>query len=309
MFGHSSGGDRVTESRSAPSPSVILELPFVPVTFNGVAVGRYLMAREQVASGTYFEGISRVLPDTRQRSLQAGPSTTSSSPYRRERRSGILFQAVAGFKERFLEGVRARMQDATDLACELSGGLDSASVAGAMQAVSPGTPFPTFSLGFPDEERDLTFATRFSEWAGLDNEVVDTSLIWDRRRNAEIFGELGSPLTIDGPLFQGATMFAASTRGTRTLLTGVDGDATAMHGYAYITELLLAHDFGSLAKNDHGGASCHGNSEIIVGQGARSWGLDATEHLESLRISAGATVNLATANPHSQPSTCDRPHA
>ena len=83
---------------------------------------------------------------------------------------------------------------------------------------------------------------------GAENTLVDFGVVTDRRSSAEMLGDVGSPLTIDGPVFENATIVEAAKSGVQTLLTGVDGDATVLHGFPYLTELWLSLRWGDLIR-------------------------------------------------------------
>jgi asparagine synthase (glutamine-hydrolysing) len=150
------------------------------------------------------------------------------------------------FREIFTESVRCRLRSAFPLGSNLSGGLDSSSVACTAQMLLQEANQPdlhTFSAIFPSfAERFPKIDERSYMQSVLDKghfnahmiEADQCSPLMDREQ-ALWHGEEPNP----APNFymEWSLIKAAREQNVRVLLTGVDGDSTVTYGTAYLAEL------------------------------------------------------------------------
>lgn len=233
----------------ASTPAQLLTCRPVPRRPNVSAISRYLLSVDLAHEESYFEGVAPVVPghvvrltgQTAER--RAFYSLSSVAPL-----DGVTDEdAEQAFRDVFLTAVRCRAADARPVAAELSGGLDSATVVGAM-VESGMPPHRAYSVDFAEGGRDPVFADSVASRWGIERVVVSEAWWSDRDLVRARCGDPSSPLTIDGPVFQGGLHATASDDGVEVLLTGVDGDASVGHGLRHLADLLVGGRYRRLQQ-------------------------------------------------------------
>ncbi len=155
---------------------------------------------------------------------------------------------VAGFRERFIEAVRVRLEGATRVGSQLSGGLDSTAVTVAARAhlSSEIAPLHTYSLVYPDNPR--ADESPYIDAVVAQGGVVAHPLLGTAMEPLENLADVYSvvdDLVVSGNQHTLWMMFqAARADGVDVMLDGIDGDSTVDHGYGFFEELARAGDWG-----------------------------------------------------------------
>lgn len=236
----------------ATEMKALLKLSLVRDTFNVRTLGRRLALVGAKKGETIYRDI-QILPSAT--TLTASREGVKDLKYWALKRPSStktteMEDEAAVFKEHFFDAVACRMRSSTPIAAELSGGLDSSSVAGSASAIS-NSAIHTISLQFEsfpkcDESEYIDDVVRqiksiphfesgekYSRLSNI-NEILDFiddgttpvgshHTVWQR---AEIAGEIG----------------------TKVLLTGFDGDSTVYHGFEYLSELSRKGDWENFEK-------------------------------------------------------------
>jgi asparagine synthase (glutamine-hydrolysing) len=166
----------------------------------------------------------------------------------REQHDGSLADHAERFRAVFDEAVRARVEGQARVGVHLSGGLDSASVLGAICAGGDAAPVAA-ALRFPWPEADE------GEWIGmaarrwsLEPLVVMPPVDPAAHDLASIASTAGLPdLPTDGPLFRGLHE-ALRTSGVSVVLTGLGGDQWWSGEMAHMADLLRRGRIGALRR-------------------------------------------------------------
>jgi asparagine synthase (glutamine-hydrolysing) len=232
----------------------VLACPFVPRRINDIKVADHLLQSFDDSQSTFYQNIHR---------LPAAHSLTADRHGMRIRRYWSLDtvqdirlgsdeEYAEAFRDIFVEAVRCRTRSAFPVGSTLSGGLDSSSIACAANQLLSTTlkPLRTFSAVFP--------SLSGTELQKIDERsYVDTVLRSGDFDQTYVYADQGSPLAdwsqvsrqlgdaclapnlyIHWGLYK-----AASAKGVRVLLDGIDGDTTVSHGLDYLTDLARAGRF------------------------------------------------------------------
>ena len=222
-------------------------LPDAPREINEANIASHLTLVPCHEPGeTFYQGIYRLLPG---QCLTVTPAGLRSETYWQldpERTIHLASdQAYAEtFREIFSEAVRCRLRSAYPIGIQVSGGLDSCSVAAmARQLLPDATPLPIFSAYFtgPNDTDERPYVNDLLSMGNYDPHCIDGNQI-DPTQGIEEFlchqdEPLHNPFTwVDRHLQQ-----LAHDQGIRIMLDGIDGDATvAPIGLcdSYLPELL-----------------------------------------------------------------------
>lgn len=210
----------------------LLAHPLVSLKINEGMVGEYLANAITSRDETLYADIRR-LPSGSTLTID-GPGRLRVASWWNPELSLIRYRTdeeyAEHFRELFDQSVRAQIRCNTPWGIELSGGLDSSSIAVSARAVldeigEKGAPILTFSVADPDKPWDESEdIAAIVEKAGLTAEIlkplkVDIDFF---RQRAGFWhdhpgGPNGEPITL--PMYE-----AAKGRGARVLLTGIGGD-------------------------------------------------------------------------------------
>jgi asparagine synthase (glutamine-hydrolysing) len=231
----------------------ILALDEVPCELNELCLLDFLLDDRQDKKITFFQGISR-LPPAHFLSVRSGQFRME--PYweldpTREVHFNHDEEYAERFQELFIQAIRARLHSALPVACALSGGLDSSSIACIARDLlseSGGKPLSTYSAIFSGlSERELAliderkFIDRVLSTGRFQPYSVDMGLIGPLTNLEGLLRMIDEPisaptLSIFLELYQ-----AASLHGVGVYLEGIDGDLVLSHGYERLFD--LAHQF------------------------------------------------------------------
>ena len=246
-FYYASNDDCVVVGSEAKS---VLAHPSVPDTVDEVRIGEYLASVYPDYRRSFFEAVSRLPPAHVLTVDSAGAS--EHRYWRLDDGRVIRLDSDAAyareFRRRFDEAVRCRLRGEYTPAVELSGGLDSSSVAGVVRQAVDG-PVHTFSNRFespPADEREYLEAML---------EAGDFTAHTTDGDGTDPLNELRERVRFqDGPIRP--AMFWQSVRSARTvsengvlvLLDGWGGDQVASHGYARLRELAATGQWYTLLR-------------------------------------------------------------
>ncbi len=155
-----------------------------------------------------------------------------------------------GILNRFEEAVKCRSRSAFTIASELSGGLDSSAITGAMAKFcrEAGTRFETISNTLPpgvsskwlllkDEKKHFEQVISFNAIEHA-NYVTENPFL-KSLDEIDFFLEVNDGPEMWNPLFMVGSKKKAAERGIRTILSGFGGDqvVSSLHKYAYLSHL------------------------------------------------------------------------
>lgn len=225
----------------ATEMKALLKLSPVRDTFNVHTLGRRLALVGAKKGETIYRDI-QILPSAT--TLTASRAEARDSKYwtlkpPSLRQNSEIEDEAATFREQFFDAVACRMRRLSPIAAELSGGLDSSSVAGTASAISD-SKIHTISLRFDsfpecDEFEYIKNAVKYIKTIPH----FDSGEKYSRLSNiSEILNYIDDGTSAVGShhtVWQRAEI--ANEIGTRVLLTGFDGDSTISHGFEYLSEL------------------------------------------------------------------------
>lgn len=239
----------------ASEAKALLALPEIPDRIDEVRLAQYLSATRTEAVRSIFGAVQR-LPAAH--ALRASTATLRTWKYYETKAAtglGALegTEGVDAFRERFETAVRDRVRSAFPVGAQLSGGLDSSSIAVvARDAVADQGlgRLHTFTLTFDEtpssDERD--YAQAVLELGGFEPHVVSADALSPLGNLAEVYATLDDGL-VGGTQHQGwALLLAARQAGVRVLLDGFDGDTVVDHGDSLLREKAEAGDWASFAR-------------------------------------------------------------
>jgi asparagine synthase (glutamine-hydrolysing) len=151
------------------------------------------------------------------------------------------------FREIFVEAVRCRTRRAFSIGSTLSGGLDSSSIACTANGLleEDQRPLRTFSAifpGLPEAELRRIDERAFVEAVLKRGQFDQTYVCADRASPLldwrQMFGHLDEACWAPNLYLHWELYKAASVKGVRVLLDGLDGDTTVSHGLGYLTDLV-----------------------------------------------------------------------
>ncbi|GAB2766968.1 lasso peptide isopeptide bond-forming cyclase [Rhabdobacter roseus] len=237
----------------ASEVQALVALPQVPRVANEKAIALYLNYGNDLRAPTkqtFFEDIYRVRPahavalTARQRTERfvwtiQDPTAGLTTPEEYAEAFGALFR----------EAVRCRMQSDYPIASELSGGMDSSSVAATARHFlrQEGRLLTTvhFDLGF-ESSNERSYAQAVVDLGGLEHHW--TSPLPDYyQTTSEIAAACGAPDCF--PMPSTAHLGYAQVlrqKKVRTLLTGHDGDSVVGYGFEYLDRLFEDKDWEAL---------------------------------------------------------------
>ena len=153
------------------------------------------------------------------------------------------------WREQLEEAIKCRLVSDYPMGCELSGGIDSSTIAafGARFYERPLTDFHTFGFARLEMEPEYIFAV--SQMYGLPHNHIVSGNTGDYDETlARSFKILGYPYEHGNSVGHEPFYKLAETFGVRTLLSGFGGDefGTTIHGYMVPMEMLLKRQFREL---------------------------------------------------------------
>lgn len=154
------------------------------------------------------------------------------------------------FRELFGQAVRRRLPSAHPVACALSGGLDSSSIACVAAALPrPARHGPVHgltavfpSLPAPERRRldECRYAREVADRPGLVQHEIRADLLSPLHDIDDMLGHLEEPFLAPNLYLHWALYRTARAAGCQVFLDGIDGDTTVSHGLSYLPQLLAA---------------------------------------------------------------------
>ncbi|HEX5025706.1 MAG TPA: asparagine synthase (glutamine-hydrolyzing) [Agriterribacter sp.] len=211
-------------------------------------------------------------------------------------------EAVEKFRFLFFNSVNRRLRSDVPVGTSLSGGLDSSSIAGAIQALQPGnTGYKSFSAVFPGYEKDESdYIQQVVKKYSLANyQVTPTAECFIHDLEKLCFHH-EQPIGSASVFTQYALCKLAKEHQTKVLLDGQGADET-MGGYPkyihwYLQELLTGSNVAKFKKEK---AALVGN-DIPFGWGFKNYLAACSPGLTALRLQKREHKRL-TANPDIDP--------
>ncbi|MCL5271630.1 MAG: asparagine synthase-related protein [bacterium] len=217
-------------------------VPGIPRRLNETRVADFLAAFYEDKSATFYRDIYRLPP------AHILTATTDNVTVRRywaldptrELRLPTDRDYVEHFRATFTEAVRCRTHCQAPVAAELSGGLDSSSIACVARRAlreGRGRELHTITAVFPslaDDHPHLDDGRYVSQVTGLDGVIPHEVQVDNLNPLNRALGSLDEHLNIPN-LFMFQEFFArAAGQGARVLLSGHDGDSTVSNGLEYL---------------------------------------------------------------------------
>jgi asparagine synthase (glutamine-hydrolysing) len=244
----------------ASEVKALLTSPMVPYRLDPVRVADHLVGLFDDPAITFYRDIRR---------LPAGHMlVVDRGSVRRERywsldgtRATTLGSDDAyaeAFRHCFLEAVRCRLRGDGIVGCFLSGGLDTSSIVASARHIRQEQgegPLHTLTAVFPGlpmadlrkiDER--AFVDAVVGQGGLDPHIVRGDLLNPLGNVERAVWHLEEPFAAPNLYLHWALYDAASQRGLRVVLDGVDGDTTVSHGFESLTALARSGKVGTLAR-------------------------------------------------------------
>jgi asparagine synthase (glutamine-hydrolysing) len=240
----------------ASEVEALLGIEEISDELDDVEVARHLrvpLGRD--ASTTYYRSIRRLAPahvlSVTERDLETR-HYWQLDPTRELHLSDDGEYAEA-LRETFIEAVRCRLRSASPVACMLSGGIDSASIAcvaaDLLHDIEPASSLHVLSAvypGIPDSDersfiQDVLEGHRMIPHSFVANTVNPLAEI-DRMNRFVGGANWGANLYLNWMLYG-----VAADAGARVVLDGFDGDTTVSHGTGYLSELAMTGRWLKLA--------------------------------------------------------------
>jgi asparagine synthase (glutamine-hydrolysing) len=223
----------------------LFALAAVPRRLNDEMVARYLDAEFEDTTATLYSDIVRLPPghslaiSTARLDLRRYWSLDPSLELRLP--SDDAYANALG--EIFADAVRKRLRSAFPIGSELSGGLDSSSVAcmaRTLRQQSTGEKLHTFSATFETvpESDESRYIQVVAGQQGIAPHFVRGDELDPLGDLERIFWHLDEPFWAPSMFVYAALYKAANREGVRVLLTGEDGDNAVGYGTDYIAALL-----------------------------------------------------------------------
>jgi asparagine synthase (glutamine-hydrolysing) len=225
----------------------LLAIPEVPLKLNEVMVANYLTTTFEDTSITFYQDILRLPPG---HSLTASPEKISLRCYwaldpGRELALPSDEAYAEALREIFTEAVRCRLRSAFPVGSELSGGLDSSSVACMARSIlsqNGKDRLHTFSAIFDEvpESDERGYVNSALAQGGFEPHYVPADRLNPLGDIDRVFWHLEEPFWVPSMFMYLALFKAAQESGVRILFNGDDGDNAIGYGVGHITQLALA---------------------------------------------------------------------
>lgn len=171
----------------------------------------------------------------------------------REIRLGSPDAYREAFRERFEAAVARRLRCVDPVASTLSGGLDSSSISAvaARQLASAGRPpLQTFATVFPDspEADESEFSDAVAAAIHANHHRIDPGARSPLSDLDAVLDATTEPFFAPNFFIPREVCSLASSRGSRVLLDGTDGDTTVGHGLDFFPDKAMSHDWPAFAR-------------------------------------------------------------
>ena len=235
----------------------LLQLPWVDTSLDQEAMATYLRFLYTAPPNTFYRGIKE-LPPGHMACIQIRPLQIQVRCfYDCEQHVGqhgdaSYDQAVAGFREAFLDSVKLRLRSDVAVGLYLSGGLDSNGILAAAKALNSHERLASFTVRFPDR-----MSRTGGDESGLAREVAGLQGISNRQVEFDIDDDVLAAVErsldlFDQPFGNSTTIVADSVAGLaaeecRVCLVGDGGDEILV-GYPRYKGLLARASLGPMGR-------------------------------------------------------------
>jgi asparagine synthase (glutamine-hydrolysing) len=233
--------------------------PEIPRQLNEARIADHLQWNFDDAESTFYRGVVRLRAA---HSLAVTARSAQARRYwnldcRRELRLGSDEEYAEAFRGIFVEAVRCRTRSAFPVGSTLSGGLDSSSIACAANRLVPESqgPLRTFSAIFPslsERERvhidERPYVQAVLRQGNFDHSYICADRVSPLHDWERMLGQLDEACSAPNLYLHWGVYEAASTKGVRILLDGLDGDTAVSHGLSYLTDLVRTGRWIKFAK-------------------------------------------------------------
>jgi asparagine synthase (glutamine-hydrolysing) len=249
----------------ASESRALLALSEVPAQPNERKILAFLTDLDDDREATFYAGVRRLLPG-HVMVVQPGRRPHAWRYWKPEETVRPLNLKddrayEEGFREVFEEAVRSRLRSITPVGIQLSGGMDSTSVASVarhLRASVQAEPIHTFTGIFPSlppearrEIEERAYVDDVLALGGFEPHFVRADQVSPLDGIEELVGLRGEPFMVRGHYFLRTFFRQAREQGIRVILDGSEGDIVVGYGYDYFGELAEAGDwqaFSNLAR-------------------------------------------------------------
>jgi asparagine synthase (glutamine-hydrolysing) len=232
----------------------LLRVPEVPRRLNEARVADLLVHNVGEKTATFYEEMFRLTPAHR---MVVGRDKISTAPYwapdpSREIRLRSDEEYAEAFYEVFAEAVRCRLRSAYPVGSELSGGLDSASVACVARdllAEEGVRQLHTLSAVYKEapQSDEGAFIDAVLAKGEFEPHKVQVELLSPLQAPRSVLWDTDEPSILAGLSMPWGLAREASQHGVRVLLNGYDGDVVVSHGNERLVELATTGRWRTLA--------------------------------------------------------------
>ena len=233
----------------------LLCVPEVPRRLNEARVADLLVHNVGEKTATFYQEISRLTPA---HSMVVGREKTSTTTYwaldpSRELRLRSDEEYAEAFYEVFAEAVRCRLRSAFPVGSELSGGLDSSSVACVARdllAKEGGTRrLHTLSAVYKEapQSDESAFIDAVLARGGFESHKVQVELLSPLEAPKSVLWDADEPSILAGLSMPWGLAREANQQGVRVLMNGYEGDVVVSHGTERLAELASTGRWATLA--------------------------------------------------------------
>jgi len=240
-YAHDPAGERLALASELKS---LLMLPWVDRTVSPTAVDRYLALRHVPAPHTIFEGAAKLAMGTLLVWEAGRPPVTRSYWQARPLEPIGVEEAVERFETLVTDAVRLRLQSDVPLGIYLSGGVDSAAVAGLARRLSEGERI-AYTVGFDYAHDERERATRIARHLDFPCRQVTVGPE-DFEHMARLAWHLDEPFG-DLIALPAWLLAKAASRELTVVLTG-DGADEIVNGYFHQKLMLLRDRLDGLLR-------------------------------------------------------------
>ena len=223
----------------ASETTALLQLPWVDASTNPTALADYLRFLYTPHPNTLYRGIRELPPGCFMR-FSPGQSVQTPEPFYQmeneigETRALSYDDAVAGFRERFIESVRLRLQSDVPVGLFLSGGLDSNAILSAAKQLGAVDQLKAYTIGYDQKGTadgdESQLAKQSASHFGIQHHVSNFT------QHASLELAIDKALSMFGQPYGNATALAAeaisqrAAERSRVCLVG-DGGDELLNGY------------------------------------------------------------------------------
>lgn len=246
--------------------AALFELPEIDRQLDETSLGDFLVLNAEDKERTFFKGITR-LPSSHALRLDQGSLKTWEywRPSSDEIKLKNSRQYQEAFREKLETAVTSRLRSAYPVGSFLSGGLDSSAIvclASNELKRQKREPLETYSAIFPSVAEvdpridELSYIRSVVDATGCNANFIEADQGNPLSFMQRIFRHAEHPAGAPNAYMDCQIYAAAERKGTRVLLSGIDGDSTVGYGYEDFTRMAqrgmlirLFRDSMSLRKN------------------------------------------------------------